>query len=48
MKILRNTKDGTQGIPITKESAKLIEVAYESLCFELYLVKKGIWINNLT
>ena len=41
LKILRNTKDGAQGIPITKESGKLIEVAYESLCFELYLVKKG-------
>lgn len=41
LKILRNTKDGMQGVPITVESAKLIEVAYQSLCFELYLVKKG-------
>ena len=40
-KILRNTKDGAEGTPITKESEKLIETAYESLCFELYLVKKG-------
>lgn len=41
LKILRDTKDGAQGTPITKESGKLIEVAYESLCYELYLVKKG-------
>lgn len=41
LKILRDTKDGAQGVPITGESGKLIEVAYESLCYELYLVKKG-------
>lgn len=41
LKILRNTKDGAEGIPITTESSKLIEVAYQSLCFESYLVKKG-------
>ncbi len=41
IKILRNTKDGAEGVPITVESAKLIEVAYQSLCFELYMVKKG-------
>lgn len=41
LKILRNTKDGAEGAPITAESSKLIEVAYQSLCFELYLVKKG-------
>lgn len=41
LKILRDTKDGAQGTPITRESGKLIEVAYESLCYELYLVKKG-------
>lgn len=41
LKILRNTKDGAQGVPITQESSTLIDVAYQSLCFELYLVKKG-------
>lgn len=41
LKILRNTKDGACGVPITEENSKLIEVAYQSLCFELYLVKKG-------
>lgn len=41
IKVLRNTVDGAEGVPITKESAKLIEVAFQSLCYELYLVKKG-------
>ena len=41
LRLLRNTKDGAVGVPITEENAKLIEVAYQSLCFELYLVKKG-------
>lgn len=41
LKILRATKDGMEGTPITQESAKLIEVAYQTLCFELYLVRKG-------
>ncbi len=41
LKILRNTRDGATGMPITKENSKLIEVSYQSLCYELYLVKKG-------
>lgn len=41
LKILRNTKDGAQGVPITEENSKLIEVAYESLLFERNLVKRG-------
>jgi len=41
LKILRNTKDGAEGIPITRENAKVIEVAYESLLFERNLVKRG-------
>lgn len=41
LKILRNTKDGATGIPITQENGKLIEVAYESLLFERNLVKRG-------
>ena len=41
IKILRNTKDGAAGAPITQESSKLIEVAYESLLFERNLVKRG-------
>lgn len=41
IKILRNTKDGATGTPITQENGKLIEVAYESLLFERNLVKRG-------
>ncbi|MGI5966754.1 phage portal protein [Anaerotruncus rubiinfantis] len=41
LKILRNTKDGAQGVPITQESSKLIEIAYQTLCFERNLVKRG-------
>lgn len=41
VKILRNTQDGAEGIPITVENPKLIETAYQSLLYELQLVKKG-------
>ena len=41
LKILRNTKDGAQGIPITNENTRIIETAYEALLFESYLTKKG-------
>lgn len=41
LKILRNTKDGASGTPITIENSKLIDVAYQTLRFEDYLVKKG-------
>ena len=40
-RILRNTKDGAEGIPITQESSKLISVAYNSLVFELNMSKRG-------
>lgn len=41
LKILRNTADGAQGVPITVESGKLIETAYNALVLEGTLVKKG-------
>ncbi|MCD7859580.1 MAG: phage portal protein [Firmicutes bacterium] len=41
LKVLRNSRDGATGVPLTVESSKLIEVAYQTLCFEAYLVKKG-------
>ncbi len=41
LKILRNSKDGAQGVGITAENSKVLEVAYESLKFEGTLVKKG-------
>lgn len=41
LKILRNTRDGAAGTPITQENDRLIEVAYESLMLERNLVKRG-------
>lgn len=41
LKILRNTKDGASGSPLTQENGKLIEVAYESLLFERNAVLRG-------
>lgn len=41
LKILRNSKDGAQGVGIISENSKVLEVAYESLKFESNLVKKG-------
>lgn len=41
LKILRNTKDGAQGQSIIQENPKLIEVAYESMRFELNVAKRG-------
>lgn len=41
IKILRNSKDGASGVPITSELSQILEVAYESLIFESNLVKKG-------
>ncbi len=41
LKILRNTANGAQGVPITVESGKLIETAYNTLVLEGTLVKKG-------
>lgn len=41
LKILRNTKDGATGTPITLENSRLIETAYQSLCFEQYNAQKG-------
>lgn len=40
-RVLRNTRDGAEGVPITQESSKLIEVAYRTLIFEGNLIKKG-------
>lgn len=40
-KILRNTKDGAEGKPVTKENSKLIETAYATLLFEKYMVRRG-------
>lgn len=41
IKILRNTKDGTEGVSIIEENSLILSVAYNSLIFEETLVKKG-------
>jgi HK97 family phage portal protein len=41
IKILRNTKDGAQGVSLIEENKLILSVAYNSLMFEETLVKKG-------
>lgn len=40
-RILRNTKDGITGTPITAEISKSLETAFSTLLYQLNLVKKG-------
>ncbi len=41
LKILRNTRDGASGVPITEENSKLIEAAYAAIVFERNMVRRG-------
>ena len=41
IKLLRNTKDGATGTGLTQEVSKAIETAYQTLLFQLGLVKSG-------
>ncbi len=41
LKILRNTKDGASGVGITVQVSKALETAYQTLLYQLGLVKKG-------
>lgn len=41
VKLLRNTKDGAEGVSIIEENNLMLSVAYNSLVFEETLVKKG-------
>lgn len=41
VKILRNTKDGASGVGLTVEVAKALETAYQTLLYQLGLVKAG-------
>lgn len=41
IKILRNTKDGASGIGLTVEVSKALETAYQTLIYQLSLVKTG-------
>lgn len=41
IKLLRNTKDGASGIGLTVEIAKSLETAYQTLLYQLGMVKTG-------
>jgi len=41
VKLLRNTKDGASGVGITIQLSKLFETAYQTLLYQLGLVKSG-------
>ena len=41
VKILRNTKDGASGVGLTVEVAKALETGYQTLMYQLGLVKTG-------
>ena len=41
IKLLRNTKDGASGVGVTGELSKALETAYQTLLYQLGLVKSG-------
>lgn len=41
IKLLRNTKDGSSGIGVTEEVGKALETAYQTLLYQLGLVRSG-------
>ena len=41
VKLLRNTRDGASGVGLTVEVSKALETAYQTLLYQLYLVKSG-------
>ena len=41
IKLLRNTKDGASGVGLTQEVGKALETAYNTLLYQLGLVKSG-------
>ena len=41
IKLLRNTKDGASGVGLTAEISKALETAYQTLLYQLGLVKSG-------
>lgn len=41
IKLLRNTKDGATGVGLTEELSKTLETAYNTLLYQLSLVKSG-------
>ena len=41
IKLLRNTKDGATGVGLTEEVGKTIETAFDTLLYQLNMVKSG-------
>ena len=41
IKLLRNTKDGASGVGLTVEVSKALETAYNTLLYQLFLVRSG-------
>lgn len=41
LELLRNTKDGSTGVGLTQELGKTLETAYDTLLYQLSLVKSG-------
>ena len=41
IKLLRNTRDGSEGIGLTEEISKVLETAYQTLLYELKRAKNG-------
>lgn len=41
IKLLRNTKDGAIGVSVTEEVSKALETAYQTLLYQLGMVKSG-------
>lgn len=41
IKVLRNTKDGAQGVGVTKQVSKAIETAYQTMLYQLVVLKTG-------
>ena len=41
IKLLRNTKDGAVGVSVTEEVSKALETAYQTLLYQLGMVKSG-------
>lgn len=41
IKLLRNTKDGAEGVGVTKQVSKAIETAYQTMLYQLVVLKTG-------
>lgn len=41
IKLLRNTKDGAKGVGVVTQLSKVLETAYQTLLYQLFVVKSG-------